>query len=151
LGFHENSCSFHSLSLNFISFTCNGKNSGHCLLLEKFVLASEFISYYTLHACNQLIFSNWSFVIRLNNLVFGHLESQQVITLSMKLCYEIFICWVYWPWIISRWLWQVVQKLRDKHFDHCPIYFVIMQVVTRCPMSNLETMHLHFSILYLDI
>ncbi len=48
------------------------------------MLASECISYYTLHACNQLILSDWSFFIRLNCFFLGHLEPQQVIALSMK-------------------------------------------------------------------
>jgi len=47
------------------------------------------------------------------------------------------ICQVCWPWIVSRWLLQVVQKLQFKHFDHCPIYLVILQMVSRCPISNL--------------
>ncbi len=56
----------------------------------------------------------------------------------MKSCSKILICQVCQPWIVFRWLWQVVQKLRHKHFDHCPIYIVVPQVVSRRLVSNLR-------------
>ncbi len=66
----------------------------------------------------------------------------------MESCSKISIYWVYWPWIISRWLWQVTQKLLYKHFRHCPIYLVVLQMGSRCLISNL---HLEFYIFILQL
>ncbi len=77
------------------------------------------------------------FFLILNHLFFRHLKSSQVIILSMKSCSKNCICRVCQPWIISKWLWQAIQKIQHKHFDHGPIYRVILQVVNTCPISNL--------------
>jgi hypothetical protein len=45
-----------------------------------------------------------------------------------------FVCW---PWIVYRWLSQVVQKTQYKHFNHHPIYIVILQVINKCLVSYL--------------
>jgi hypothetical protein len=66
-----------------------------------------------------------------------NLKSKQINTLLMKPHSIVLISWVCWPWIVSRSLSQVIQKLQTKHFYHCPIYFVILQVVIRCLIPNL--------------
>jgi hypothetical protein len=55
----------------------------------------------------------------------------------MKSCSKVFVYQVCWPWIIFKWSWQADQKFQDEHFDHCPIYLVILQVISRNLVSNL--------------
>jgi hypothetical protein len=55
----------------------------------------------------------------------------------MKSCSKILVCGVFQPWIVSRWLWQVAQKLQNEHFDHCCIYLIILQMINKCPIFKL--------------
>jgi len=54
----------------------------------------------------------------------------------MKLCFEIIVYQVFWPWIVYRWLWQATKKFWNEHFDHCHTYLIILQMINRCPISN---------------
>jgi hypothetical protein len=95
-----------------------------------------------LHPLHFLANSFWGFIC----LFFVPLGIQANSHMLVKLRFEISIRWVCWPWIIFKRLFQVVQKLWHKHFYHCPIYFVILQMIRRCPISNLCLIYFTFTL-----
>ncbi len=64
VGFHENSCSLHSLSLNNV-FHMQWKELSTRSFSRKICGRKWMISCYTLHACSQRIFSDCSFIVSL--------------------------------------------------------------------------------------
>jgi hypothetical protein len=64
VGFHENSYSLHSLSLNNV-FHMQWKELSTLSFSRKIYGSKCMISCYTLHACSQRFFYYWSFIVSL--------------------------------------------------------------------------------------
>ncbi len=81
----------------------------YCFLASTYPSPSyKQVQVFPMHCPLHQIHSLANSLVRLTCLFFRHLKSEQVITLLVKSCFEIFIHWVYRPWIVSRWLSQIV-------------------------------------------
>jgi hypothetical protein len=78
----------------------------------------------------------------LSNCVIQHfsffiMQSQQIVTLSLKPNYVFLVSWLHWPQIIFKRLSQVVQKAWNKNLYHCPVNLIVFKPVSCCLIIDL--------------
>jgi hypothetical protein len=65
------------------------------------------------------------------------MQSQQIVTLSLKPNYVFLVSWLYWPQIIFKRLSQVVQKVWNENLYHCLVNLIVLKTISCCLISHL--------------
>ncbi len=87
----------------------------------------------------QIIFQPLLSACVVQHFSFFTMQSQQIVTLSLKPIYVFLVSWFHWPQIIFKRLSQVVRKVWNKNLYHCPINLIVLQ-----PISCYLISHLYF-------
>jgi hypothetical protein len=68
---------------------------------------------------------------------FFTMQSQQIVTLSLKPNYIFLVNWLHWPQIIFKRLSQVVQEVWNKNLHHCPVNLIVLKSISCCLIFDL--------------